>query len=140
MGEAALTWAVLGAAVQKAVPSGVVGAFIEQGEEMERMLRELGRQPEYAQLVRPLISALPADPGTRSLSKTSLDLPVPLTDRETEVLRLLAERLSNKEIAHRLIVSTHTVRNHTANIFGKLQVENRVQAVEAGRKLGLIPS
>ncbi len=70
---------------------------------------------------------------TRSHSKASHDLPVPLTDRETEVLRLLAERLSNKEIAHRLVVSTHTVRNHTANIFGKLQVENRVQAVVAGR-------
>ena len=140
LGEAALTWAVLGAAVQKAVPNGVVGAFIEQGEEMERMLRELGRQPEYAQLVRPLINTLPRDPVTRSHSKASHDLPVPLTDRETEVLRLLAERLSNKEIAHRLVVSTHTVRNHTANIFGKLQVENRVQAVVAGRELGLIPS
>ena len=140
LGETALMRTVLGRAVQKAVPNGLVGAFIEQGREMQGMLRELGKQPEYAQLVRILLSAYPADTTTHSAIGSQEALPVPLTSRELEILHLLADRLSNKEIAQRLVVSTHTVRNHTSNIFGKLQVENRLQAVAAGRELGLIPA
>ncbi len=68
-----------GAAVQKAVPNGVVGAFIEQGEEMERMLRGAGRQPEYAQLVRPLINTLPRGSGD-TLPFQSVSRPACATD------------------------------------------------------------
>jgi LuxR family maltose regulon positive regulatory protein len=63
-----------------------------------------------------------------------------LTDRELDVLRLLAGQLSNKEIAGRLVSSTNTMRNHKANVFSKLQVENRLQAVERARSSGLLPS
>jgi len=136
----ALMHEALGCALSRAVPSGMVGAFIEQGEEMQRMLHQMGRQPEYAGMVRTLLSAFPVTNGGGPAAHARQQLPVSLTDRELDVLRLLADRLSNKEIAHRLVVSTHTVRNHTANIFGKLQVENRSQAVSAGRELGLIPS
>ena len=140
MGETALMRAVLGRAVQKAVPNGLAGAFIERGCEMEGMLRALGKQPEYADLVRTLLNTFPADSERHTISVALEALPEPLTGRELEVLCLLAARLSNKEIAQRLVVSTHTVRNHTSNIFGKLQVNSRLQAVAVGRELGLIPT
>lgn len=61
-----------------------------------------------------------------------------LTDRELEVLRLLAEGLSYAEIAGRLVVSVNTVRYHVKGMYGKLGVEKQMQAVEKGRELGLI--
>jgi LuxR family maltose regulon positive regulatory protein len=63
-----------------------------------------------------------------------------LTARETEILNLLAKRLSNKEIARRLYVSPFTVRNHTARIYAKLHVANRQQAVSVARQLGMLTS
>lgn len=59
---------------------------------------------------------------------------VKLTPRELEVLHLVAERLSNKEIARRLSLSLYTVKNHVHNIVEKLQVEDRFEAVEHARK------
>ncbi|MFN3929492.1 MAG: response regulator transcription factor [Thermoflexus sp.] len=63
----------------------------------------------------------------------------PLTPREIEVLRLLAEGLSNKEIAVRLGISEHTVKFHISSIYGKLGVVNRAEAVRVGLRKGLIP-
>jgi LuxR family maltose regulon positive regulatory protein len=154
----ALTWAkserldlaliALGKAVLRAVPNGVVGHFIMHGQPLARLLLELGKQPEYTQLVQLLLAAFPSDQGgaieqedavLRLSSVVSSELVEPLTEREQEVLKLLVGRLSNKEIAHHLIVSPHTVRNHTANIFSKLQVANRFQAVARARSLGILP-
>ena len=64
----------------------------------------------------------------------------PLTERELEILSLLADGLSNKEIAYRLGISSITVRNHAANLYGKLHVESRREAVSRARQLGLLPS
>src|SRR5690606_21866572 len=111
----------LGKAVQRAVPRGVVGHFVVQGEPIKRLLSELGKQSEFAHPVQMLLAAFPADQGTTAQGTRiapSREMPEPLTEREQDVLKLLVGRLSNKEIAHRLFVSPHTVRNHTANIFG----------------------
>jgi ATP/maltotriose-dependent transcriptional regulator MalT len=62
----------------------------------------------------------------------------PLTERELEVLQLLAGGLSNKEIAERLIVAPSTVKQHLKNIYGKLDVHSRTQAVARGRELALL--
>jgi LuxR family maltose regulon positive regulatory protein len=64
----------------------------------------------------------------------------PLSDREIEVLELLAEGLSNPEIAQRLFVSLPTVKSHTRNIYGKLGVHKRKDAVARARMLGILPS
>ena len=53
---------------------------------------------------------------------------------------MLAVRYTNNEIANRLVISPHTVRNHTANIYGKLQVTNRREAVERAKVIGLMPA
>jgi LuxR family maltose regulon positive regulatory protein len=70
-----------------------------------------------------------------ALAEAALD---PLTDRELEVLGLLAEGLSNKEIADRLVVAPSTVKQHLKNIYGKLDVHSRTQAVVRGRELALL--
>jgi DNA-binding CsgD family transcriptional regulator len=62
-----------------------------------------------------------------------------LSSRELEVLTLLAEGLSNQEIAQRLFVSLNTIKTHTSNIFEKLAVKRRMQAVELAKRLQLIP-
>lgn len=62
-----------------------------------------------------------------------------LTPREHEILGLIAEGLSNREIGEKLFVSENTVKTHSARLFEKMSVNRRVQAVQEGRKLGLIP-
>ena len=62
----------------------------------------------------------------------------PLTEREGEVLALLAAGLSNKEMADRLYVAPSTIKQHLKNIYGKLDVHNRLQAVQRAREIELI--
>jgi len=64
----------------------------------------------------------------------------PLSERELEVLQHFAGGLSNQEIASRLSLSPHTVKVHSRNIYGKLGVHNRMQAVARARALGMLPA
>ncbi len=63
----------------------------------------------------------------------------PLSEREIEVLQLLAKGLTNQVIATRLVLSPHATKTHTRNIYSKLAVNNRTQAVEKARTLGILP-
>ena len=63
----------------------------------------------------------------------------PLSEREIEVLELIAEGLSNREIAQKLYLSISTIKAHTFNIYGKLDVHSRTQAVAKARTLGILP-
>ena len=80
----------------------------------------------------------------RRVPKTSLDssalLIEPLTNRELEVLELMAQRLSNKEIATQLVISVGTVKQHAYNINQKLNVRGRRQAVAKASSLGILSS
>ena len=62
-----------------------------------------------------------------------------LSTRELEVLQLIADGLSNQQIAGRLFVSLNTIKTHTSNLFLKMEVERRTQAIEMAKRLGLIP-
>lgn len=73
-----------------------------------------------------------------NLNQTELDARK-ISKRELEVLELMAEGLSNQEIASRLFVSLNTIKTHSSNLFEKLEVKRRTQAVEMGKKLQLIP-
>lgn len=138
LGEEDLALAALGRAVELAVPNGVLAPFIEQGAAMERLLKKLRDQAEQYHLVERVLLLFGPSETTSRRTVAQSNLPDPLTDRELDVLQLLAQRLSNTEIAQVLVVSPHTVRNHTSNIYGKLQVENRREAVERARTLGLL--
>ena len=62
-----------------------------------------------------------------------------LSKRELEVLQLMSEGLSNKEIADRLFVSLSTIKTHSNNLFDKMNVERRTQAIDKAKRLGIIP-
>ena len=118
--------------VFQGVRAGAMGYLLKDtpADELVRTIQhvhagEVFIQPEIAsralrELVRPKASPLE-----------------PLSGREREVLVLLAQGLSNREIAEKLVLTEGTVKNHVSNILGKLQAENRTQAADIARKYGL---
>jgi LuxR family maltose regulon positive regulatory protein len=76
--------------------------------------------------------------GERESGGAQSELVEPLSERELEVLALLQEGISNREIAERLFLSVGTVKRHTHNLYGKLEVSNRTQAIIRGQELGLL--
>jgi ATP/maltotriose-dependent transcriptional regulator MalT len=73
--------------------------------------------------------------GNRFINQTVKDQ---LTEREMEVLYYIAEGMTNKEIGEKLCISASTVKTHTVNLYGKLEVNSRIQAVTKAKALGLI--
>jgi len=140
--EAAL--ATLERAVQLAAPGGFVRPFLDVAPPLTRLLAELARRNSGNEYISRLLAAFDAHrQGCVSAVPSRECLPVeliePLTEREREVLRYLDGRLSNKEIASALHISWQTVTKHTVNIYQKLQVRDRREAVRRARALALIP-
>lgn len=104
------------------------------GEEVYQAAWERGGRRDVESTVRSLVGAPPETPP----SPDSQPLLEPLSERELEVLGLIAEGLSNREIAERLVLSVGTVKVHTRNIYGKLGVSSRTQAVAQADRLGLL--
>jgi len=124
-------------ALQLAEPEGYARVFLDEGEPMAQLLRQAasrGIAPSYA---GQLLAAFGTETKDQPATETS-PLVEPLSDRELEVLELLAERLSNPEIAQRLVISLPTVKSHTRNIYGKLGVHNRRDAVARARELNIL--
>jgi len=83
---------------------------------------------------------MPAAPSPNGGGKASdSGSPLGLTARELEVLSLVAQGLSNRQIGERLFISTKTASVHVSNILGKLEVANRVEAAAVAHRLGLVP-
>jgi len=124
-------------ALSLAEAAGHVRIFVEEGEAAARLLylaAERGIAPEYAGR---LLAAFPElEPAAR---EPQAEMVEPLSERELDVLRLIAEGLPNQEIAQSLVVSLSTVKWHAGNIYGKLGVGNRTQAVAKARSLGILP-
>jgi LuxR family maltose regulon positive regulatory protein len=103
---------------------------------MARLLQQAaarGTAPDY---VSRLLAALGAKKAESAPAPASLV--EPLTDRELEVLQLIGEGRSNKDIAETLVITLNTVKKHTSGIYGKLGVHNRTQAVVRAQELGLL--
>lgn len=138
---------VLAQAVALAEPGRYVRLFVGEGEPMERLLRLLLREekskktsPVNVTYLRNLIQAFvhPENPPLLTSSTGGQTLLDPLSEREREVLHLMAAGRKNREIADELVVVTGTVKAHINSIYRKLAVNSRVQAVARARTLQLL--
>jgi LuxR family maltose regulon positive regulatory protein len=127
---------VLEEAVNLAGPGGFIRPFVEPGPELASPLKRLAEKNIAVAYIRQILAAFspPAHPPS-SIAQTSDGL---LTRREQDILELLAQRLQSKEIAEKLFISPETVRSHLKNIYQKLQVNNRRQAVAKSIDLGIL--
>jgi LuxR family transcriptional regulator, maltose regulon positive regulatory protein len=132
-----------------AEPGGIIRVFVDLGPRMADLLKRLANQNVAVRYIGRILAALSSD--ERRTAIDSPDHPVahpsymslnsliePLTNRELEILGLLAQRLRNKEIAAKLFISAETTKKHLNNTFRKLNVTNRQQAVDKARALGIL--
>jgi LuxR family maltose regulon positive regulatory protein len=122
-----------------AAPEGYMRLFVDEGAPMLALLRQAHTRSRVPGYVATLLSAF-GEQHVSDLILTSArpgPLAEPLTEREREVLRLLLEGASNREIARRLVVSVNTVKRHVYNLCGKLDVQSRAQAIVRARTLNL---
>jgi LuxR family maltose regulon positive regulatory protein len=130
----------LAKALVLAEPEGYVRTFVDQGASMAALLPLAAARGVVPQYVHKLLAAF-ADwgPDKAEVHNRQPGIIEPLSERELEVLRLIAAGLSNRQIADELWLALGTVKKHTNNIYGKLSVRNRVQAIMRARELGLLP-
>jgi LuxR family maltose regulon positive regulatory protein len=128
-----------------AEPEGYVRLFVDEGEPLQQLLTRLqAKGGRYQDYVTALLAAFsPSVPlESRPVHPAALLLHAflvePLSERELEILRLIAAGLSNIEIAQKIVVTVGTVKWHLNNIYGKLNVRSRTQAIVKARELGLI--
>jgi LuxR family maltose regulon positive regulatory protein len=142
--------ATLNKALNLARPGGFIRVFVDLGKPMQRMLRRIARQDHSTEMIRRILAAFQEDeknlPGSvspaqlkRQPSLANSALAEPLTQRELEVLTLLRDPLSIKEIALRLNISYATASRHTVNIYAKLGVNGRWNAVAKAEELNILP-
>lgn len=138
-GDLATACAYLLRATQRAAPLGFRELFADYGPALLPLWRMLDPQPSVVSFPDPLLPPTPADPDPASqYAERMLGMPDMLTRREIEILGLLAQRLSDKEIAERLVITPNTVRKHTSTIYNKLGVSGRREAVHTAQSLGLL--
>jgi LuxR family transcriptional regulator, maltose regulon positive regulatory protein len=128
-------------ALTLAEPEGYVRIFVDDGRPMARLLTDAAAHGIMADYVTRLQAAFEveeqksADKLPRPPAQSLIE---PLSRRELEVLQLVAQGLSNREISERLFLALITVKGHNRNIFRKLQVRRRTEAVARARELGLL--
>jgi LuxR family maltose regulon positive regulatory protein len=145
LGENEQAVQLLGEALAMAEPGGFIRIFVDEGQSMAYLLKEAlnrGIAPSYVQR---LLNAFPIDETEQAVStqtqapKSELsELVEPLSQRELEVLRLIAQGLSNREISKRLFLALNTVKGHNQKIYSKLQVQSRTEAIARARELYLL--
>ena len=123
-------------ALRLAEPDAYTRLFADFGLPMVRLLQEARSRAVMPDYVTTLLHA--AGPSLTAVSVTNRALPEPLSAREQEILGLIAAGLTNREIADRLIISPQTVKKHADNIYGKLGVRGRMEAVSRARELELL--
>ena len=139
--------AALERALRLAEPEGYLRTFVEKGEAMRQLLLDFSsankKQPAHPlhSYVDKILAAF--SPPVKVISKSALsnqapEIIEPLTDRELEILHLMAQGLSNHEIGQRLFLALNTVKGHNRHIFGKLQVQRRTEAIARAREIGLL--
>ncbi|RPI30630.1 MAG: helix-turn-helix transcriptional regulator, partial [Chloroflexota bacterium] len=147
-GNLPLALASLERTLDLAQPEGYVRLFVDEGEPVHLLLLDLRSRIEKQSsdqdhslfvYVEKLLSAFEwAVEKQSTVQPHKAVLIEPLSERELEVLRLVAQGLTNDEISQRLVLALSTVKGHNLRIFGKLQARNRSEAVARARELGLL--
>lgn len=147
-GQSESALATLQRAVLLAQPGRFIRTFVDLGPQLAALLYQLaaprGLSDVTAEYVGQILAAFPpavgvADPAQHIRRAAQAHLIAPLTERESEVLLYLQQRFSNKAIAHTLHISALTVKKHTINLYQKLGVNSRQQAIARARALGILP-
>ncbi|MBN2007253.1 MAG: hypothetical protein JXA21_28135 [Anaerolineae bacterium] len=144
LGDAAAALAALEQSLALAEPEGYVRLYLNEGAPMAQLLRVAASQGIAPIYVSKLLAGFTSREDERREEAPALSharaatLPCPLTSRELDVLRLINDGLSNREIAGRLVIALNTVKRHTVSIYGKLDVKSRTQALARARELGLL--
>jgi len=128
-------------ALTLAEPEGYVRIFVDEGLPMARLLSEAaahGVKPDYVGKLLAVFEAEKQKSEDKSYLPLAQSLIEPLSQRELEVLLLIAQGLSNREISERLFLALDTVKGHNRRIYGKLQVQSRTEAIARARELGLL--
>jgi LuxR family maltose regulon positive regulatory protein len=139
LGHVERALAALHRALSLAEPSGYVRTFVDKGAALARLLYRAAEQNIHPRYVGRLLASFqtadraPAETTARTMVE-------PLSHREREVLELVADGLTNQQIAERLFLSLSTVKWHTHQIYGKLGVNRRTLAVAKARTLGILPA
>ena len=136
----------LGEALALAEPGGFIRIFVDEGAPMAHLLSEAaaeGIMPDYVGKLLAAFEDLTKDEGPTTQLASSVrsrpsSLVEPLSPRELEILRLITQGLSNREIGERLFLALDTVKGHNRTIFDKLQVQSRTEAIARARELGLL--
>ena len=121
---------------------GFLRLFLDEGKVMRDLIQEAHGRGTLTEYTQRILSAFPkTNTGMPGAAETGAGRKIAgqLSDRECEVLRHLAEGLSNQDIADTLFISLHTVKVHVRNIFDKLGTQSRTAAAAKGRSLGLLP-
>jgi LuxR family maltose regulon positive regulatory protein len=137
LGESDAADSALAACLALAEPADYVQLFVEAGRPLRPLLARAAVDGCHADYAGRLLAALDRALGPASPAK-SVSLVEPLTPRETEVLQLICAGLSNRAIAERLVVSLSTVKKHSGNVYGKLGVNSRTQAIIRAQELNLV--
>lgn len=123
-------------ALRLAEPEGFMRLFVDLGMPIARLLQEARSRGVFSEYVEELLAAFGQDAMQAESSNPALL--EPLTDREQEILELIAAGLSNPEIADELFISPETVKKHAGSIYGKLDVHSRTEAASRARELDLL--
>ena len=147
LGEQKEACETLEQALIMAKPQGYKRSFLQYGEALVPLLRELFEKKQHQEFILELLTSIEGQASTKPpgmadpMAKTSLperSLIESLSERELEVLQWIANGSTNREIAQELVLSLHTVKTHASNIYSKLGVKNRTEAVSRARLLGLL--
>jgi LuxR family maltose regulon positive regulatory protein len=140
LGRTADAFTLLAKCIDLAAAEGFSRTFLDEGEPARELLAAYQRIPTvtHGEYLSYILDSFHKPKAASDREVLQQDLISPLTPRELDVMRYLAQGGSNQDIAKELFITINSVKKHTGNIYRKLDAKSRTQAIARGRELGLI--